>query len=203
MPPWRSDHPADQRGDDRTRRAASASTCGPGHGAAAASGARRRRAHPRRRRARPARRADRNPCGRLASWPTMRWTASGQGRRSSTRWCSCTRGGARSANGSTATTCPTPSATRSRPPSRSPTWSSPGCSTVIPAYGSWPRTAAAILPTYLGRSDHAWQVRPEAQRPGEPPSTYMRRMWFDSLVYTPRALASPGRRRRCRSRRSR
>jgi aminocarboxymuconate-semialdehyde decarboxylase len=44
------------------------------------------------------------------------------------------------------------------------------------------------LPTYLGRSDHAWRVRPESQRPAEPPSTYVRRMWFDSLVYTQTAL---------------
>jgi aminocarboxymuconate-semialdehyde decarboxylase len=44
------------------------------------------------------------------------------------------------------------------------------------------------LPTYLGRSDHAWRVRPEAQRPAEPPSACVRRMWFDSLVYTPSAL---------------
>jgi aminocarboxymuconate-semialdehyde decarboxylase len=44
------------------------------------------------------------------------------------------------------------------------------------------------LPTYLGRSDHAWDVRPEARRCAEPPSTYLRRMWFDSLVYTPPAL---------------
>jgi aminocarboxymuconate-semialdehyde decarboxylase len=44
------------------------------------------------------------------------------------------------------------------------------------------------LPTYLGRSDHAWQVRPEARRCAEPPSAYLRRMWFDSLVYTPQAL---------------
>jgi aminocarboxymuconate-semialdehyde decarboxylase len=44
------------------------------------------------------------------------------------------------------------------------------------------------LPTYLGRSDHAWDVRPEARRCAEPPSTYIRRMWFDSLVYTQPAL---------------
>jgi aminocarboxymuconate-semialdehyde decarboxylase len=44
------------------------------------------------------------------------------------------------------------------------------------------------LPTYLGRSDHAWNVRPESQRAAEPPSAYVRRMWFDSLVYTPLAL---------------
>jgi aminocarboxymuconate-semialdehyde decarboxylase len=44
------------------------------------------------------------------------------------------------------------------------------------------------FPLYLGRSDHAWRVRPESQRPAEPPSAYARRMWFDSLVYTPPAL---------------
>jgi aminocarboxymuconate-semialdehyde decarboxylase len=44
------------------------------------------------------------------------------------------------------------------------------------------------LPTYLGRSDHAWQVRPEARRCAHAPSAYLRRMWFDSLVYTPQAL---------------
>ncbi|MER5750271.1 amidohydrolase family protein [Streptomyces sp. NPDC002088] len=44
------------------------------------------------------------------------------------------------------------------------------------------------LPTYVGRSDHAWQVRADARGCVEPPSTYLRRMWFDALVYTPRAL---------------
>ena len=44
------------------------------------------------------------------------------------------------------------------------------------------------LPTYLGRSDHAWQVRPDARRCVDPPSSYLRRMCFDSLVYTPAAL---------------
>ncbi|MGW7543771.1 amidohydrolase family protein [Streptomyces sp. NPDC054770] len=44
------------------------------------------------------------------------------------------------------------------------------------------------LPTYIGRSDHAWQVRPDARGCAEPPSSYLRRMWFDALVYTPRAL---------------
>jgi aminocarboxymuconate-semialdehyde decarboxylase len=53
---------------------------------------------------------------------------------------------------------------------------------VVAAHGG------GYLPTYLGRSDHAWRVRPEAQRPAEPPSAYVRRMWFDSLVYTPMAL---------------
>jgi aminocarboxymuconate-semialdehyde decarboxylase len=44
------------------------------------------------------------------------------------------------------------------------------------------------LPTYLGRSDHAWRVRPEARTCAEPPSTYLRRLWFDSLVHSPEAL---------------
>ncbi|MFF4255245.1 amidohydrolase family protein [Streptomyces sp. NPDC001663] len=44
------------------------------------------------------------------------------------------------------------------------------------------------LPTYIGRSDHAWRVREDARDCAEPPSSYLRRMWFDALVYTPRAL---------------
>ena len=44
------------------------------------------------------------------------------------------------------------------------------------------------LPTYIGRSDHAWHNRPDAQACNEPPSAYLRRMWFDALVYTPEAL---------------
>ncbi|MFJ3670825.1 amidohydrolase family protein [Streptomyces sp. NPDC090106] len=44
------------------------------------------------------------------------------------------------------------------------------------------------LPTYIGRSDHAWRVRPDARGCAEPPSAYLRRIWFDALVYTPRAL---------------
>lgn len=44
------------------------------------------------------------------------------------------------------------------------------------------------LPTYLGRSDHAWRVREDARGCAEPPSAYLRRMWFDALVYTPDAL---------------
>ncbi|OZC52415.1 amidohydrolase [Rhodococcoides fascians A21d2] len=44
------------------------------------------------------------------------------------------------------------------------------------------------LPTYLGRSDHAWKVRPEARRCAEPPSNYLRRLTFDSLVHGPNQL---------------
>lgn len=53
---------------------------------------------------------------------------------------------------------------------------------VITAHGG------GYLPTYLGRSDHAWQVRSEARGCAEPPSTYLRRLWFDSLVHSPGAL---------------
>jgi aminocarboxymuconate-semialdehyde decarboxylase len=44
------------------------------------------------------------------------------------------------------------------------------------------------LPTFLGRGDHAWSVRPEARDCRELPSSYLRRIWFDSLVHTPNAL---------------
>lgn len=53
---------------------------------------------------------------------------------------------------------------------------------IIAAHGG------GYLPTYLGRADHAWQVRPEAHRCAQPPSSYLRRIWFDSLVYTPTGL---------------
>ena len=44
------------------------------------------------------------------------------------------------------------------------------------------------LPTTIGRSDHAWKVRPEARRCAEPPSSYLQRIYFDSLVHHPREL---------------
>jgi predicted TIM-barrel fold metal-dependent hydrolase len=45
-----------------------------------------------------------------------------------------------------------------------------------------------FLPTYIGRSDHAWEHRPDARGCAAPPSTYLRRIWYDALVYTPQAL---------------
>lgn len=45
------------------------------------------------------------------------------------------------------------------------------------------------LPTYIGRADHAWHTRPDARGCVEPPSSYLRRMWFDALVYTPEGLS--------------
>jgi predicted TIM-barrel fold metal-dependent hydrolase len=44
------------------------------------------------------------------------------------------------------------------------------------------------LPYYIGRSDHAWQVRPDARGCAEPPSAYLRRIWFDALVHAPSVL---------------
>jgi aminocarboxymuconate-semialdehyde decarboxylase len=44
------------------------------------------------------------------------------------------------------------------------------------------------LPTFLGRSDHAWQVRPEAKGCARLPSSYLKSLYFDSLVHTDDAL---------------
>jgi aminocarboxymuconate-semialdehyde decarboxylase len=44
------------------------------------------------------------------------------------------------------------------------------------------------LPTTLGRSDHAWRVRPEAHGCAEPPSSYLKKLYFDSLVHSPAEL---------------
>jgi aminocarboxymuconate-semialdehyde decarboxylase len=45
-----------------------------------------------------------------------------------------------------------------------------------------------FLPTYIGRSDHAWSRRADARGCAGPPSSYLRRLWYDALVYTPQAL---------------
>jgi aminocarboxymuconate-semialdehyde decarboxylase len=44
------------------------------------------------------------------------------------------------------------------------------------------------LPLYVSRSDHAWAVRPESCGCAHPPSSYLKRLWFDSLVYDPAHL---------------
>lgn len=42
-----------------------------------------------------------------------------------------------------------------------------------------------FLPYYAGRMDHAWKVRPEVRRlTAEAPSTYLKRMWFDTCVFS-------------------
>jgi len=45
-----------------------------------------------------------------------------------------------------------------------------------------------FLPTYIGRSDHAWANREDARGCARPPSEYLRSIWYDALVYTPQAL---------------
>jgi aminocarboxymuconate-semialdehyde decarboxylase len=44
------------------------------------------------------------------------------------------------------------------------------------------------LPSFLGRSDHAWTVRPEAHDCANLPSSYLKSLYFDSLVHTDDAL---------------
>ena len=44
------------------------------------------------------------------------------------------------------------------------------------------------LPTYVGRADHAYHTRPDARTTALPPSEYLRRIFFDSLVYSPAGL---------------
>ena len=44
------------------------------------------------------------------------------------------------------------------------------------------------FPFYTARFDHGWRVRPEAHTCANPPSTYLRKIWFDALVYTPEQL---------------
>jgi aminocarboxymuconate-semialdehyde decarboxylase len=41
------------------------------------------------------------------------------------------------------------------------------------------------LPSYCSRSDHGYEVRPEAQTIPHPPSHYLSRVWVDNLVYGP------------------
>lgn len=55
---------------------------------------------------------------------------------------------------------------------------------IIAAHGG------GYLPFYPGRSDHAWEVRPEITTPRERPSSYLRRLYYDTVVYDPDQLAS-------------
>jgi hypothetical protein len=61
---------------------------------------------------------------------------------------------------------------------------------------SSPRTAAAMRPSYIGRSDHAWHARPDARGCQRAPSTYLRQIYYDTIVYRPGAAAAPDRRGR-------
>ncbi|MGI5169070.1 amidohydrolase family protein [Spirillospora sp. CA-253888] len=44
------------------------------------------------------------------------------------------------------------------------------------------------LPAHAGRADHAWRVRPDARGCAREPSSYLRGLYFDSLVHDPAAL---------------
>ncbi|MEU1185622.1 amidohydrolase family protein [Streptomyces sp. NPDC005820] len=44
------------------------------------------------------------------------------------------------------------------------------------------------LPTHIGRSDHAWRARPDARGCAREPSSYLERLYFDSLVHAPQVL---------------
>lgn len=47
------------------------------------------------------------------------------------------------------------------------------------------------VPSYVGRLDHAWERRPELRRlTAEPPSAYLRRLWFDTCVFRPDLVAN-------------
>ncbi len=46
------------------------------------------------------------------------------------------------------------------------------------------------LPAYIGRSDHGYQVRPEAGAIQKKPSEYLKQIYFDSLVYSPQQLCA-------------
>jgi len=53
---------------------------------------------------------------------------------------------------------------------------------VVAAHGG------GYFPFYTARFDHGWRVRPEAHTCAEAPSSYLRKIWFDSLVYEPAQL---------------
>jgi aminocarboxymuconate-semialdehyde decarboxylase len=44
------------------------------------------------------------------------------------------------------------------------------------------------LPTAIGRSDHAWRVRPDARQCAHEPSSYLKKIWFDTVVHDPDGL---------------
>lgn len=44
------------------------------------------------------------------------------------------------------------------------------------------------LPTAIGRSDHAWRVRPDAHGCAHEPSSYLKKIWFDTVVHDAVAL---------------
>lgn len=55
--------------------------------------------------------------------------------------------------------------------------------TIIAAHGG------GYLPSYFGRLDHGYSVRPEAHTCSKKPSEYLKQVWFDTVVYDPRILS--------------
>ncbi|WP_149823196.1 amidohydrolase family protein [Streptomyces tailanensis] len=55
------------------------------------------------------------------------------------------------------------------------------------------------LPTHIGRSDHAWRARTDTRGCAREPSSYLKQLYFDSLVHDPAVMrelvraAGPGR----------
>jgi aminocarboxymuconate-semialdehyde decarboxylase len=45
------------------------------------------------------------------------------------------------------------------------------------------------LPAYSGRIDHTWGARSDAHKLPHPPTTYLKRVYFDTVVFTPHQLA--------------
>ena len=54
--------------------------------------------------------------------------------------------------------------------------------TVLAAHGG------GYLPYYIGRSDHGYAVRPESRGPAHPPSHYLTRLYFDTIVHSAQIL---------------
>ena len=44
------------------------------------------------------------------------------------------------------------------------------------------------LASCIGRADHAWHARPDARTCQHPPSEYLKRLWFDTIVYRSEGL---------------
>ena len=63
-------------------------------------------------------------------------------------------------------------------------------STAIPRWRIVAAHGGGYLPHYLGRGDHAWLERSDCRGCADLPSSYLRRLWFDSLVHDPGVLRS-------------
>lgn len=54
---------------------------------------------------------------------------------------------------------------------------------IIAAHGG------GYLPSYFGRLDHGYSVRPETHTCAKKPSDYLKQVWFDTVVYDPKILS--------------